>query len=190
MLSWLFGNKKDQATRGEDSVWMAGAARLKGIGREIERLAQDGHCLVVVAWTLVTFDELVRELEQRKPLLCRDLFGFDRLRGQLTVPGSVAIALANILSTDVKSLTSVPVDILVYGRNDSRAVDDAIVRFADLIGPNARVAFHLSLDDALLKHYIGTLKQLLTRLDVPEGEAISSPIVTQAIARAQAKKRP
>jgi len=190
MLSWLFGNKKDQAPRGEDSVWMSGAARLKGIGREVERLAKEGHCVVVVAWTLVTFDELVRDLEQRKPLLCRDLFGFDALRGQLTVSGSVAIALANILSTDVKPLTSVPVDILVYGRNDSRAFDDAIVRFADLIGANARLAFHLSLDDALLKDYIGTLKQLLTRLDVPEDEAISSPMVTRAIARAQAKKSP
>jgi hypothetical protein len=190
MLSWLFGNKKDQAARGEDSVWMSGAARLKGIGREVERLAKEGHCVVVVAWTLVTFDELVRELEQRKPLLCRDLFGFDALRGQLTVSGSVAITLANILSTDVKPITSVPVDILVHGRNDSRTIDDAIVRFAYLIGPNARIAFHLSLDDTLLKDYVGTLKQLLTRLDVPEDEAISSPMVSRAIARAQAKKSP
>jgi hypothetical protein len=190
MLSWLFGNKKVQATRGEDSVWMSGAARLKGIGREVERLAKEGHCLVVVAWTLVTFDELARELEQRKPLRCSDLFGFDRLRGQLTIPGSVAITLANFLSSDVKPITSVPIDIIVCGRSDSRTNDDAIVRFADLIGPNARIAFHLSLDDALLKDYIGTLKQLLTRLDVPEDEAISSPLVTRAIARAQAKKSP
>jgi hypothetical protein len=68
MLSWLFRNKKDQAARGEDSVWMSSAARLKGIGREVERLAKAGHCVFVVPWTLVTFDELVRDLEQRKPL--------------------------------------------------------------------------------------------------------------------------
>jgi hypothetical protein len=63
---------------------------------------------------------------------------------------------------------SVPVEVLVCGRNDLRATDDNIVRFADSIGANARVAFHHSLDDALLKDYIGTLSPLLTRLDVPQ----------------------
>jgi hypothetical protein len=188
MLSWLFG-KKDQATRGEDSVWLSDAARLKGILREVERLAQ-GHSVVVVAWTLPTFDDLARQLDQHKPLLCRDLFGFDALRGQLARSESVAVALANVLSSDVKpSLTGVPVEILVCGRNERRATDDTIVRFADLIGSNTRVAFHLSLDDALLKDYIGTLSQLLTRLAVSPDEAISHPMVTRAIAQAQVKKK-
>jgi hypothetical protein len=170
MLSWLFG-KKDQATRGEDCVWMSVAARLKGIGREVERLAKDGCSIVVVAWTLPAFDELARELERHKPLLCRDLFGFDALRAQLSRAGAVAIALGNTVSSDPKTETSVAVEILVCGRNAARATDDAIIRFADLVGVNARVTFHVSMDDALLKDYIATLKPLLYRLDVPHDES-------------------
>jgi hypothetical protein len=150
---------------------------------------KQGCSVVVVAWTLPTFDHLARALDQYKPLLCRDLFGFDALRGQLARAGSVSIALANTLSSDVKILTDLVVVVLVYSRNAIRAADDTIVRFADLVGPNARVAFHLSLDDALLKDYIGRVKSLLIRLDVPPDEAISHSMVTRAIAGAQAKKR-
>jgi hypothetical protein len=144
--------------------------------------------VIVVALTLPAFDDLVRELAPLKPLLCRDLFGLDRLRGQFSQAGTVAVALANILSTDVKTSTSVPVEFLVCGRNVAPADDESILRFADLIGTNARVAFHLSLDDALLKDYVGSLKHLLGGLNISENEAISSPMVTRAIARAQAKK--
>jgi hypothetical protein len=189
VLSWLFGTK-DQATRGEDCVWMSGAARLKGIGREVERLAKDGRSIVVVAWTLPAFDELAHELERHKPLLCRDLFGFDTLREQLKREGAVAIALGNTVSSEAKTETSIPVEILICGRNAARASDDAIIRFADLVGVNARVTFHVSMDDALLKDYIATLKPLLNRLDVPHDEAISSSMVTRAIAQVQAQKGP
>ena len=167
---------------------MSSAARLTGICREIERLTKEGRSVVVVAWTVPALDELVREMEPHKPVLCRDLFGLDALRAQLARAGSVSIALGNVLSSDVKPVMSVPAEILVCGRNDLRAADDAIVGFADLIGANARVAFHVSLDDPLIKHYVGTLKPLLARLDVAEDEAISSPMVTRAIGQAQSKK--
>ena len=167
---------------------MSGVAKMTGIRREVERLTKEGRSVVVVALTLPVFDELVRELDPHKPVLCRELFGLDALRAQLARAGFVTVALGNVLSTDVKPVTSVPVEILVCGRNNARAADDAIVRFADLIGPNARVAFHLALDDEVLKDYIGTLKPLLARLEAPQDEAISSPMVTRAIAGAQSKK--
>ena len=44
----------------------------------------------------------------------------------------------------------VSVEIHVYGCNDARMVDKAILRIADLLGAGTRVAFHLSFDDALL----------------------------------------
>ena len=169
-------------------MWMSSAARLRGIRREVERLSGEGRSVVVVALTLPVFDDLVRELAQYKPLLCRDLFGLDALRGQLDRAGSVAIALANVLSTDVKPSPSVGVEFLVCGRSEAQAPDESIVRFADLLGTNARVAFHLSLDDVLLRDYVGSLKPLLGGLSLSEDEAISSPMVTRAIARVQAKK--
>jgi hypothetical protein len=167
---------------------MSDSARLKGIVREIDRLTKERRHVVVVAWTLPIFDTLARDLDYHRPLLCRDLFQADVLRSQLARVPLVAVALANTLSSDVKPVTSVPVEILVWGRNEMRSADDAIPRFADRIGANARVAFHLSLDDALLKDYVGTLSRFLAGLDVPQEEAISSAMVTRAITRAQKKK--
>jgi hypothetical protein len=187
VLSWLFG-KKDQATRAEDSVWMSDAARLRGIRREVERLAREKRSVVVVALTLTAFDDLAHELAPHTPSLCRDLFGLDNLRSQIIRPGSVTVALANIFSTDVRPTTSVPVEFLVCGRNDIQGADESLLRYADLVGPTASVTFHLSLDDALLSDYIGTIKPLLAKLGLPEDEAISNPMVTRAIANAQSKK--
>lgn len=187
MLSWLF-DKKDQATRAEDSVWVSNASRLRGIRREVERLSGAKRSVVVVALTLMAFDDLARELTPHAPSLCRDLFGLDTLRSQITRPGSVTVALANILSADVKPTTSVPVDFIICGRNDIQAVDELLLRFADLVGPTASITFHLSLDDAFLSGYIGTIKPLLAKLGLSEDEAISNPMVTRAIANARSKK--
>jgi hypothetical protein len=187
MFSWLFG-KKDQAVRAEDSVWMSAAARLRGIGREVERLTREKRSVVVVALTLPAFDDLVRELAQHKPSLCRDLFGLDVLRSQLARPGSITVALGSILATDAKPSTSVPVEFIICGRNESQTADESILRFADLIGPTARATFHLSLNDAILSDYVGSLTPLLGKLSLSEDEAISSPLVTRAIANAQSKK--
>lgn len=34
MPKWLFGSRAGEAARGEDSVWMTQAARLKGVSRD------------------------------------------------------------------------------------------------------------------------------------------------------------
>ena len=170
MLSWLFG-KTDQAIRAEDSVWMSDPARLRGIRREVARLTREKRSAVVVALTLAAFDDLVRELGQYKPSLCRDLFGLDVLRSQLARPGSITVALGNILSTDAKPSTSVPVEFIVCGRNDIQAADESLLRFADLVGPTATVTFPPSLDDALLSDYIGTIKPRLTKMGLCEEES-------------------
>lgn len=53
--------------------------------------------------------------------------------------------------------TSVPVEFIICGRNDTQAADESILRFADLTGTNAKATFHLSLDDAILSDYVGSL---------------------------------
>ena len=167
---------------------MSAAARLRGIRREVERLTQEKRSVVVVALTLTAFDDLDRELAPHAPSLCRDLFGLDTLRSQITRPGSLTLALANILSTDVKPASSVPVEFIICGRNESQTADESILRFADLTGTNARATFHLSLDDVLMSDYVGSLMPLLGKLSLSEDEAISSPMATRAIANAQSKK--
>ena len=187
MLKWLFGSRAGGAACGEDSVWMTDAARLKGVRREVGTLAEAGRSVLVVALKLAALDELATALAPHQPARCADIFARDALRSSLSRAGSVAVALSGALPVDLKPTSGASVDILVYGRNDVRAADEAVVRFADALGPNAHIGFHLSLEDPLLRTLVGSLKPLLEKLGMHEDEPISHAMVTRAIENAQAK---
>ncbi|MGH8673392.1 MAG: hypothetical protein ACREVG_03685 [Burkholderiales bacterium] len=157
------------------------------MGREVEALAEAERSVVVVALTLAALDELGAALATHQPLRCADVFAKDGLRLNLARKGSVAIALSGALPLDWKVGPEVAADILVYGRNDSRAADDAIVRFADALGPNAHITFHLSLEDKLLQEFGGSIKPILEKLGMSADEPITHSMVTRAIKNAQEK---
>lgn len=188
MLKGLFGGKAGKAARGEDRVWASHAARLKGVCREVDALVEADRSILAVALTLAALDELCSALAPRQPVRCADIFAKDALRSSLSKAGSVAIALSGALSADLKPAAEVGIDILVCGRNDSRAADEAIVRFADLLGRNAHIAFHVSLEDPLLQAFVGRIRPILEKLGMREDEPITHAMVTRAIANAQAKK--
>lgn len=188
MLNGLFGSKAGRAARGEDRVWTSHAARLKGVCREVDALAEADRSVLAVALTLAALDELCTALAPRQPVRCADVFAKDALRSSLSKAGSVAIALSGALSADLKPAAEVGTDILVYGRNDARAADEAIVRFADVLGRNAHIAFHVSLEDPLLQAFGGSIRPILEKLGMREDEPITHAMVTRAIANAQAKK--
>ena len=141
MLKWLFGGKASEAARGEDSVWTNHAARLKGLSREVEALAEADRTVLVVALTRAALDELDAALATHRTARCADVFSKEALRTSLSKAGSVAIALSGALSADLKPATDAAADILVWGRNDSRAADDAILRvpFLRRLGSNFEI---------------------------------------------------
>ena len=188
MFKGLFGGK-DDAARGDDRVWINHAARLQGLGREVKSLAEAGRSVVVVALTPAAFDELEAALAAHQPLRCVDIFGKDELRAGLARQGSVAIALSQALPLDVKAGPDVEgrADLLVYGRHDSRAADEAIVRFADGLGPHVQITFHLSLDDKLMQKFGGSIRPLLERLGMRADAPIANSMVTRAIRNVQDK---
>jgi len=188
MLNGLFGSKAGKAARGEDRVWTSHAARLKGVCREVVALAEADRSVLAVALTLAALDELCSALAPRQPVRCADIFAKDALRSSLSKAGSVAIALSGALSADLKPVAEVGTDILVYGRNDARAADEAIVRFSDVLGRSAHIAFHVSLEDPLLQAFGGRIQPILEKLGMREDEPITHAMVTRAIANAQAKK--
>jgi len=102
-------------------------------------LAEAERSVVVVALALSALEELALALESRQPLRCADIFAKDGLLLNLSRKGAVAIALSGALPLDLKPGPDIGVDILVYGRNDKRAADEAIERFADSLGANAHV---------------------------------------------------
>jgi preprotein translocase subunit SecA len=187
MFRRLFGGKAEPAERGEDSVWRTRAARLDGIAREVAALAQADRSVVAVALALPALEELERALSAHRPARCADVFARESLRANLARGGTVTVALSGALPLDVKPAAEVGVDVVVYGRNATRAADEAIERFADALGANAHLTFHLSLEDPLLEQFGATLKPLLEKLGMKPDEPIAHAMVTRAIANAQRK---
>jgi len=148
-------------------------------------LAEAERSVVVVALALSALDELALALESRQPVRCADIFAKDGLRLNLSRKGAVAIALSGALPLDLKPGPDVGVDVLVYGRNDKRAADEAIERFADSLGANAHIVFHLSLDDKLVQQFSGSIQPILKNLGLTAEEPISHSMVTRAIKNAQ-----
>ena len=186
MLNWLFG-KRTEATVGEDCVWLSEAARLQGLQGEVSRLVTAGLNVMVVAPTKDALSSLLNAFSAHQPARCQSVFDRDALLRRLGDTPTVAVALADALPHAAKPPREIRIEILVYGRNMRRSGDDTIVRFANVVGPGARVTFHLTLDDPLLRQQSERLKPLIEKLRIPENEPISHPFVTKAIAQAQSK---
>ena len=183
MFGNLFG-KKSAAQHKDDQVWKTAAACLKGICAQAVQSAAAGRSVAVVCLTNSAFEAVDAVLAPHQPVHCRDLFGRDALRAALARAGSITIALSGSLPADPAAAT-VPADILVYGHNASRAADDGITRFADQLGAQATTAFHVSLEDALLEPFVGSLVPMLEKLGIKEDEALSHAFVTRAIRNCQ-----
>ena len=188
MFGWL-RKKAEQAERGDDSVWMSDAARIEGMRREVERVKAAGSNAVVVASTMAAFDRMAEALAAHQPRLYRDRFERATLQRSLEGSRAVVVAMSAVLptETETKPGSNARCDFLVYGRNNSRSADDAIVRATDLLGSGVRVIFHLSLDDPLLQQHGKSLKPVLEKLGMAADEPVNSPVLSRAIANMQAK---
>lgn len=185
----LFGGESEGAARGDDSVWLDTDARVRGIVREAGRHSEKGRSVLVVALVLGALDELAAALAPLRAMRCADQFERDALRRHLQEPGAVAVVLPGALPTDAPIAGDVPLEMIVCGRNDRRRADEAIARVADILSPDARVTFHLSLDDPLITRFDPRIKGIIEKLGMGEDEAIQHSMVTRAIEQAQAKTK-
>jgi len=183
MFGKWFG-KTASAQHQDDQVWKTAAACRSGIRAQAVSASAAGRSVVVVCLSSAAFDVLDTALASLQPAHCRDLFGRDALRARIAQPGAITIALSGSLPTD-HGAAKAPVEILVYGRHASRAADDAISRFADQLGAQTTIAFHLSLEDALLKPFVDSSMPLMEKLGIHEHEALSHAFITRAIRNCQ-----
>jgi hypothetical protein len=193
-LFGLFG-KARKARRGDDHVWATDTARRAGLTRDAQRLADGGASVLLVTLSPAALDGMMAALQVRSPLACRDVFGQAALRARLSQPLAMSVALASALpkpaagergDADAPTDSSpVPAEILVCGRNERRDADEAVVAFADTLGPRSRVTFHLSFDDPLLNELTGRVRELMLRLGMTDDGPVVHRMLTQSIERAQ-----
>lgn len=188
MLKWLFGRSKPAAERGGDHVWTTPSARQRAVARLATAAAGEGRSVVVVVPARAGLEEAMAALTPLGPTGVTDVRSRSALRDGLPRSGAVFVALRGELRADVAPRAAgTHVEIIVVGRDTHRATDDAIVAFADALGRSARVTFHLTLEDPLLRGLDGRVGEILHRLGASDDEPIVHAFVTKAIARAQAR---
>lgn len=170
-FDFLFGGKSIVETL-NDRIWLTDAARWRGIQDELHDRAAVCSGVLLVAQFPDTRDALLP------------------LRNE--VDGHCEVRLASELSSDLASYWPVdesrPAFVLVAERHPLRSKDKHVVEFAGELPGKAQVAFHLSLEDALLKAFLGPqIEQLLRQLGMDENESIDSRMVSRRIAAAQKK---
>ena len=183
LFGGLFGKRRP--SQSADCVWRSDAARLRGVCREVGGFVDDGSSVLVVALTPAALDRLAEALADRAPLRAPSILERDALREQLGRAGTVSVALASALVPEARPDGEVQVEILVVGRHDRRAADDAIVRFAESVAAGGFATFHLSLEDPLLAAEVRRLGPILDQLGMSDDEPISHPFVTRALENMQ-----
>jgi len=138
-------------------------------------LLEADRSVVIVALSHAAFEELAGGCSARCPVHCADAFGQDALKATVSKPGGLAIAMSGALSLGLARAGDAGVDIRVFGRNPTRAADEAIERFADALGPNAHLVFHLSLEDQLLMTSGRTIGPLMEKLGMKADEPMIHP---------------
>jgi hypothetical protein len=174
----------------EDRVWADDGARARGLRAEVERALDGGQAVLLLLRSLTDEADFARELAPRAPARGHDRFAADDLQAELQRPGALGLCLVDALRplaakrTAAGHATRTALQVHVPARDGRRSGDRKLL---DLLAPwaPARVVFHHSFDDALLRAHAAPLQPLLQTLGLGADEAITSPLLTRAIERAQ-----
>jgi hypothetical protein len=186
----VFGRWFQRSLPVEDRVWTDAPARARGLRADVERALDDGAAALLLLRSLTDEADFARDLVARSPALGRDRFAADELQAALQRPGALGVcavdALRPLAATRIAAGPGkrAPLQVHVLARDARRSADRQLLELLTPWAP-ARVVFHHSLDDALLRTHAAHLQPLLQKLGLAADEAIISPLLTRAIERAQ-----
>ena len=159
-----------------DVIWLTRQAKLAGVVSAVKTsLSAQG----VSVFLLAQFENSLAEL--------RDLARSETLEGP-----SLLVAKAEGLKPQIAATSLLEaaqqVEIVVVERHPLRSHDDAILDFACRLPCKARVVFHVSLEDPLMRLFAGDwVLNTLRKLGMKEDEAINSGLVARRVKAAQKK---
>jgi hypothetical protein len=175
LFDWL-KPKRDSVDIAPDCIWLSKNAKLEGIQREIAAALadpDDPDALFVVAHFQDCLDEL-------NAMIARSAFDDKRIH----------VTLAAALEGRSSALTALDEShriLLVVGeRHPLPSHDESVVEFARSLPCLSRIAYHASLEDALLRQFSGEwVEGILKKLGMKEDEAIESQMVSRRLIGAQ-----
>jgi hypothetical protein len=192
---WLRG-RPSNVRIDDDAIWLSASAKLRGLSKQIQAPPEGTPLVLVVAHFPETLAQMKNQLgndrvehgDADRRFSPADVA---RIISQKNEP-RILLVLAEVLIPDefpgTVDADANEVSILVAERHFLRSHDQAIVTFATSMTRPCRVAFHLSLDDPLLRVFAGEwVRNLLSDLGMTESNPISSPMIARRIKSAQAR---
>jgi hypothetical protein len=190
---WLTGKKGIEVV---DRIWLNQDAKFHGLCKEIQERSQTSPLVLAAAHFPATLSRLRSEVA-RCNLAHRDqesrLSPADYLRAvEGGNPAPVVFVQADDLVPDEfpgpLDGDLPPVSIVVAERHFLRSHDERVVDFARSLGRRCRLSFHLSLEDPLMRIFVGEwVGQMLRNLGMTDSQPIESAMVGRRIKAAQAK---
>lgn len=174
LFDMLFGGGSRSTVHAlDDRIWLTEEAKFKGLSKQLNE-NNDSGVILLIAHFEGTLERLTA---------IADAYAGD-------VP--LQATLAENLSTDIAARLSIDesatIDLIVAERHPLLSADDAIMQFADEIPCNCQLAYHLSLEDPLLKLFVTDFVQrILDSLGMKEDEPIESNMISRRIKAAQQK---
>jgi hypothetical protein len=174
-FDFLLGRSASNFEVLSDKIWMSQRAKLNGVRREIgERSRSSSAAIILVAH----FQNVLEELN------------VVAAENPWNVP--VTATLATNLSTEIASRLNLDkattINLIVAERHPMVADDDKAIEFAKQLPCKCRVAYHVSLEDPVLKQFSGEwVTGVLKKLGMAEDESLESNLVTRKIRAAQQK---
>ena len=175
IFDFLLGRSATDVEVLSDKIWMSQRSKLNGIRREIgERSRASSAATILVAH----FQNVLEELN------------VVAAENPWNVP--VTATLATNLSTEIASRLNLDetatIDLVVAERHPIVAEDDKVVQFAKGLPCKCRMAYHVSLEDPVLKQFSGEwVTGVLKNLGMTDEESLESPQVSRRLRGAQKK---
>lgn len=156
-----------------DRIWLTEEAKWNGIASEVVERADSGSVAVLLVAQFPTVLTKLQEIAEQQA-------------GDIPVMVVMASDLSVDLGRQLTLVESPVIDIIVGERHPLRAHDQQLEQLADALPCRTRLAYHLSLEDPLMKTFAGEwVHQILEQLGMKEDETIESPLVSRQIAKAQ-----
>ena len=175
-FDFLFGSRLPKnVTMHPDKLWITPEAKWAGLRNELdERAKTQSMAILLVAYFEDTFAAL-NELAQ-----------------QYTGSTPLTVALAENLTPEMAARlpldASGQLELIVAERHLLWSADEQLLQFAAQLPCRCRLVHHLSLEDPVLKVFVGSnFKEMLSRLGMTESESIESQMVSRRVRAAQKK---
>jgi hypothetical protein len=175
LLEFLLGRKAwTNCEVMPDKIWLTTDAKFAGIAKEVSERSSSGAVAILL---VAHFPDVLTRLMELVPEA-----------STIPVQATLAHRLSPNLAASLKLDDSATIDVIVAERHPLPSVDDRLQDFAKGFAFRCRFMHHLSLDDSLMKVFVGErVRSTLGKLGMTEEEPIESKMVSHRLRRAQRK---